>query len=585
MNRVRTAGVVTIALLACLCGHSFGPEASAEEKPKQPADAALSPFGIGSCHTCNWGADANARWIPQMVKIGITNHRTCNTGWSAVEPDEGKWTWNLLDKQMKYLEDQHIAFGGILAGNPKWSAKGTTGLPVNNIDGWKKYVTEVVKHCKGRVKYWEVWNEPPNGTGPDQTAADYAKIVIAAYEAAKAADPDCLVGIAAKSVAINYLDQAIAAGAKGHFDYVTLHPYEVGGCTITHPGTEMVYLQINGTLRKMLAARDPAKVNCPAIFTELGFAAGGQYSHKVADFSAPEVQGHALVKYYAMGIAQGITCIQWFEGMDGDSGPMGLLDSKGNPRPAYTALTQMIKYLGQHPKYLGWVLLNEKHYGFVFEGTKSTVLVTWASSLATDKVDFGQPVQIVDPLTGKTTETATHNLTIAPILVNGVPDNLVKRAKENKAKPFTWGGDYTGAKSVSVTFGEKNVEMGLHTKSADTVAKDVLAYGGSARVGTVPGGNVYMVDPNFLSYTKTPIEISVVVRRNANNDPAKLTLTYESTSGYKKAEPYDVPDNKEWHTAKWRIDDAQFVSQWAYNFTLNSGKYSIQSVTVTKLAK
>jgi len=150
-----------------------------------------------------------------------------------------------------------------------------------------------------------------------------------------------------------------------------------------------------------------------------------------------------------------------------------------------------------------------------------------------------------------------------------------------KSVAITWGGDYTGAKSVSVRFGEKNVEKGLHTKSADSIAADVLAYGGSARAGNVPGGNVFMVDPNFLSYTTTPIEIGAVVRRNANNDPATLALTCESTSGYKKAEPYDVPDNKEWHTATWKIDDAQFVSQWAYNFTLDSGKYDIQSVTVT----
>lgn len=245
----------------------------------------------------------------------------------------------------------------------------------------------------------------------------------------------------------------------------------------------------------------------------------------------------------------------------------------------------MIKHFGPHPTYLGWLLLNDKHYGFVFEGAKGTVLATWAASLTTDKVDFGRAVQIVDPLTGKAVEATTYALTIAPILVDGVPENLVKLAKDNKAKPFPWGGDYTGAKSVSVTFGEKNAEKGLHTKSAESIAKDVLAYGGSARVGTVPGGNVYMVDPNFLSYETTPIEISVIVRRNAMNDPAKLTLTYESTSGYKKAEPYDVPDNKEWHTAKWKINDAQFVSQWAYNFTLNSGKYSIQSVTVTKLDK
>lgn len=542
------------------------------------AEPPLSPFGIGSCHTNNWSAQANARWIPQMAAIGITNHRTCNTSWPAVEPEEGKWTWDTLDAQMNYLDEQHIVYGGILAASPKWNTKDARGtLPVNNLPGWSRYVSEVVKHAKGRIKRWEVWNEPPNGTGRDQTAADYAKIVIAAYDAAKAADPECLVGIAAKSVAVTYLDQAIKAGAKGHFDYVTLHPYEVAGCPIKHPGTEMVYLQIAGTVRKMLAARDPAKANCPIIFTELGCAAGGQYN-----IGGPDVQGQALVKYYTMGIAQGIACIQWFEGRDGDSGPMGLLDGKGTPRPAYTALAQMIKYFGQHPTYLGWVLLSDRHYGFVFQGAKGAVLAAWASSKATDNVDFGRPVEIVDPLTGNVTQAATCALTTAPILVDGVPDNLVRQAKANKAKPFPWGGDYTDAKSVSVTYGEKNVEKGLHTQSAESIAADVVAYGGSARSGTVPGGNVFMVDPNFLSYSTIPIEISVVVRRNDKNDPATLNLEYESTAGYKKAEPYPVPDNTEWHTAKWRIDDAQFVSQWAFNFRLNSGKYCIQSVTVTK---
>jgi hypothetical protein len=583
MNRKRLACVLTVALSACLYAPPLVCDVAAEEKPKGDV---LSPFGIGASHACNWGADANARWVPQMVKIGITRHRNANTGWSEVEPEEGKWRWTLLDKQMSYLEEQKIAFGGMLLGNPKWNTKDKRGyLPVNNIEGWKKYVTEVVKHCKGRIKYWEVWNEPPNGTGKDQTPADYAKLVIASYDAAKAADPDCLVGIAAQSVNINYLDQALKAGAKGHFDYVTLHPYEVAGCPIKHPGTEVVYLQIKGTLRKMLAARDPDKVNCPVIFTEVGHAAAGQYAARLPGFSDVDAQAHAVVKYYAMGIAQGIDCIQWFEGLDGDSGPLGLLDAKGKPRPAYTAMAQMIKHLGQHPKYVGWLLLNDKHYAFVFEGPKGNVLTTWAASMTADNVDFGQAVRIVDPLTGESTEAATHKLTIAPILVDNVPEKLLNQAKANKTKPFTWGGDYTDAKSVSVTFGEKNIEKGLHTKSAESVAKDVIAYGGSARIGSVPGGNVYMVDPNFLCYTSTPTEIVAVVRRNAKNEPAKLSLTYESTTGYKKAEPYDIPESQEWHTARWRIDDAQFVSKWAYNFTLNSGSYSIQSVTVSKVEK
>jgi len=213
------------------------------------------------------------------------------------------------------------------------------------------------------------------------------------------------------------------------------------------------------------------------------------------------------------------------------------------------------------------------------------VLATWAATTSPDEVDFGQPVQIVDPSTGTVTQAAKKTLTSAPILVAGVPDKLLAQAKSNKNKPFPWSGDYTEAKSVSVTMGEKKIEKGLHTNSAETIAADVVAYGGNARAGNVPGGNVFMVDPNFLSYTTVPIEISAVVRLNEKNEPAKLVLEYESTSGYKKAEPLDVPDNTKWHTVTWRITDAQFVSSWAFDFRLNSGKYFIQSVTVTKLPK
>lgn len=560
---------------------AFVPQITAAPVSAVPSatDRLFSPFGIGSCHSNNYSAEANARWIPQMVAIGITNHRTCHTGWSAVEPAAGKWTWDALDRQVDYLKSQHLAFGGILYGNPDWNqAGGGFSLPVNNLAGWSKYVTEVVKHANGRIKDWEVWNEPPNGTGKDQTPADYARIVVAAYDAAKAVDPACRVGLAAKSVHVNYLERVIRAGAKDHFDYLTLHPYEVLNGIADNAGTEAVYLHIVPTVRKMLAAHNPAKANVPIVFTELGSDAT----------KGLENQAHGLVKAYTMGIAQGVACIQWFEGMDGDSGPMGLLDGKGTPRPAYTAMAQMIRHLGQRPDYLGWVLLNDRHYGFVFQGAQTTVLVTWGHRGPPDPVGFGQPVRIVDPLTGKTTDAATHDLTIAPILVVGVPAELVAKARGNRLKPLPWGGDFTTAKSVSITVGEQTVEQGLHTLAGDDVAKAVIAYGGSARAGSLPGGNVFIVDPEFLSYTTVPIEITAVVRRNEANDNAGFKLVYESTDGFKTAGTwYTVPDNKKWHTVSWKIDDAQFVNYWGFNFSLESdgnqyNKYFIRSVTVTK---
>lgn len=544
--------------------------------------AALGIFGIGSCHIHNRSAQDAAHWVPQMQAIGLRYYRASCTGWSQVEPEQGKFDWKDLDEHMGYLADHGFIFGGLLNGGVKWNTldKPCT-LPVNNLPAWSNYVSEIVKHCKGRIKRWEIWNEPPNGTGRDQTPADYAKLVISAHDSAKKADPDCLIGLAAKSVHINYLEQAIKAGAKDHFDYITLHPYEVLDGIASNKGTESVFMHIVPTLRKMLAAQNPAKVDVPVVFTELGCD---------AVIKGTDAQAQTLVKAYTMGIAQGVACIQWFEGKDGDSGPLGLLDRKGIPRSSYIAMGRMIELLGQHPTYLGWTLLNERHYAFAFQGAKGTVLSTWAHGKTTGEIRFNQQVQIVNPLSGGSIWSDKHSLTESPIFVLDVPDALLAEAKANKAKPLTWGGDHSKAESVSITIEGQQIERGLHTHSGEAVAGAVLAYGGSARAGNVPGGNVFIVDPEFLSYTTTPIEITAVVRRNEANDNAGFKLVYESTVGLKTAKSgwFTIPDNKEWHTVRWRIDDAQFVNYWGYNFALESdgsqfNNYYLHSVTVTKL--
>jgi len=154
-----------------------------------------------------------------MAAIGIHTVRTADPG------------------QMDYFTGLGMKFGGLLYGRPPGDTLDDPGtLPVKDIAAWTDMVTHRVKDAAGRVKYWEVWNEPPNGIGRHQTAADYAKIMIATCDAAHAADPGCLVGMAAKSVHVNWLYQTIRAGARDHYDHVVLHPYESLGSAIKQPG-------------------------------------------------------------------------------------------------------------------------------------------------------------------------------------------------------------------------------------------------------------------------------------------------------------------------------------------------------------
>jgi GH35 family endo-1,4-beta-xylanase len=556
----------------------FSDDASAASQTHNQADAtALSPFGIGSCYINNRSAQDNARWIPQMAAIGIHMTRTCHTAWDNVEQKEGQWSWDALDKQMNFIASNRMEFGGILIGSVPWDKEHSVGLPVGNVPAWSNYVFHVVQHVGKKVKYWEVWNEPPNFIGPKQTAADYAKILVSAYDSAKKANPDCLVGLAAKSVHVNFIEHVIKAGARNHFDFITLHPYEVLGTVADGAGTEALYVNIVPTVRKMLAAQNPAKTNVPIIFTELGYDAG----------KSPSRQAEALVKAYTMGIAQGVDCIEWFEGRDGDSGPMGLLDNKGNSRPAYTAMAQMIKYLGEHPIFLGWEV-RDGIYEFYFRGRERIAIVAWARKPTPYPRVANEAEYIIDLSTGKGIKTNFHELTSSPILWSQMTTISVQPRHITRSYPFRWDGDYADSKSVSITMGATNDERGLHTLSGDAIAADVIAYGGPARAGSVPGGNAFVVDPNFLSYSAEPIEITVVVRRNPANDNAGFKLVYESTDGFKNFGWYTVPDNKQWHTKTWKITDAQFVGMWGYNFTLESdgnvyNKYYIKSVTVKKL--
>jgi polysaccharide biosynthesis protein PslG len=550
--------VARALILICCLGALTGTEA-------QQGTSKLSPFGIGS-------DDLHSRdlrpWLLQMTKTGVRNLRACRTLWESVEPQEGIWNWQTMDAQLDFTEANHIECWGFLYGEAPWNKKDRPGgFPSHNLEAWSQYVTETVKHAHGRIKYWEVWNEPPNGTN-DAPPADYGKLMAVTYAAVKAVDPTAKVGLAAQSVNLNYLEQAIQAGAKDHFDYITLHPYETMGTVISDPGCEAIFLNIVRATHKMLAAQDPARAHAPVWITEIGFDAG----------KSARLQAEALVKAYTLSIAQGIEVVNWFEGIDGDSGPMGLLEANGTPRPAYHALAQMIRYLGPHPIYQGWVSLAPDSYGFVFQGREKTVMVAWAMRKAAEvPVSLGITIK---PVEDAETESA---LTNSPVLVLGISPAQLRRAKLNRTKPFPWGGDYTGANSVSVNLGEGGLAQGLHVLNGDAVAADVVAYGGGARSGAAPQGMMFAVDPNFLTYTALPIEITAQVRREPNASTAKLELVYESTHGYQKPAPYEIPDDGQWHTATWKIRDSQFVGKWAYNFRFLPGAYLVKTVKVTKL--
>lgn len=538
--------------------HAPVPSSSSGAPPKlqSPPPANLdndSPFGIAASHLSSQRLSA---WLPAVRSAGVTWLRGFDL--------------SALDARLTEAANNRVNVAGILL----WSPPGEQlTLPVDDLAGWSAHVTRVVRRAKGRVRHWEVWNEPPNFTR-DKSPASYAKVVVAAYTAAKAVDPNVQIGIAAKSNHIQWLQAAIEAGARDHFDYVTLHPYEV--LDAVPEGGEALFLNIVPTLRAMLGASNPSRSRAPVWFTELGTP--------VSPNTSPELQASRLLKAYTLGIAQGAARVHWFEGRDGDSGAFGILDDKGTRRVSFTALSSLIETLGQTPNYLGWTTPTSNSYGFVFRTGKTLTMVAWSRPNTTSELNFAEHVNAVDPTTGRRTRVTSVTLTNIPTLLTELDPSWANAAIANHLRPFPWGGDFTTASTVSLT--APDVEQGLHQFGA---FKARSFNGKPARDASDRTSQNFAVDPNFLSYPTGPLRVGVTVRRNGST-PAGFKLEYESTTGYKTAGGwYTVPEGEQFTTTEFTLTDAHFVGNWAYHFRLDSdsrtnSQYSISAVTVTKLA-
>lgn len=91
---------------------------------------------------------ANAGWV-----------RT-SAYWSAIEPRPNEWTWAAADAIVDDARSrgQQVLF--ILSGAPEWACDCSNGAKPPAIELWKRYVTQVAAHMKGRVAAYEIWNEP-----------------------------------------------------------------------------------------------------------------------------------------------------------------------------------------------------------------------------------------------------------------------------------------------------------------------------------------------------------------------------------------------------------------------------------------
>jgi hypothetical protein len=94
---------------------------------------------------------------------------TPETEWRGLQPSENKWNFSHLDKAVELGGKNNVEILLTLGQTPPWAASRPSELVPNGagassepqkLSDWENYIRTVARRYKGKIKYYELWNEP-----------------------------------------------------------------------------------------------------------------------------------------------------------------------------------------------------------------------------------------------------------------------------------------------------------------------------------------------------------------------------------------------------------------------------------------
>ena len=172
-----------------------------------------------------------------VAKSGVKWARL-QSGWQRTEKEKGiydfEWLDSIVDKMLEIGVDPWLClcYGNSLYTDIAKKVFGAVGCPPIKTEeerkAWSNYVKATVTHFKGRIRYYEVWNEPDGKWcwkhGPD--GEELGNFIIDTAKACKAADSECkVIGFATCLTDKDYLEKAAQTGCLDYIDAVSYHAY------------------------------------------------------------------------------------------------------------------------------------------------------------------------------------------------------------------------------------------------------------------------------------------------------------------------------------------------------------------------
>ncbi len=285
--------------------------------------------------------------------------------WSVIQPSSSRVEFGLFDPIVTRATTDNFRIIGILGYATPWNTTAPATemrsaqrehYPPADYDAWSRFVFTTVRQYRTSVHYWEIWNEPDNGSTPDAshtcnglwcgTAAQYAQLLSTAYKAVKSADPSAVVllgslALAGPEVNTNFLLDVLTDPANpgvDNFDIMGFHIY----------GSTAEALRRMNFVKSQLAFGGASK---PIWVTEYGYPSDTA-RQSVPPYNTGEAGQAAYIKDFTPYLfTLGARKVFWVQLFDTDAtdpfGSYGLLTATFAKKQSYTAYGDVIKSL--HP--------------------------------------------------------------------------------------------------------------------------------------------------------------------------------------------------------------------------------------------
>jgi len=203
------------------------------------------------------------------------------------------WHNSLAEDTLTHLKKYGIEPVFMIYGLPKWLV-GKKNFHANGfvpeekfVKEWGDYIFNMVKHFKGRVKYWEIWGEVVHSR---KDAKNFLPFLKQAYIMAKKADPDCVIigcGFDPGISMVNNAKYMFEQGALKYLDKISIHPYFIHSHSSPEVGNvESSIKKINSLMKKYGGTKKDIWI------TEVSYQGTNTY---YADVPGPERHGYNIL--------------------------------------------------------------------------------------------------------------------------------------------------------------------------------------------------------------------------------------------------------------------------------------------------